>query len=311
MTTVSNKKIIIDGALGTELENLIDSKVSYLPSKSPLWSGQVLIDAPHFVEKVHQSYIESGSNLIITSTYQLSYKSLQKHTKFNDDEIKNLWQKSIDVIYEAISKASSTNKFNKIQVAGSIGPYAAFSANGSEYTGDYGSINILELQEFHKPLVEFFSINKGIDFLLFETIPNFLELKAVNEYMKESKIKDYVLSITCQSKDKLTDGTPLEEVKNYLDSNYDSKLLSINCVDYTLINNIISQFPGYKFYIYPNLGFEYDSNLHQFKPKDYTGENTWKKFIENLNKDERILGIGGCCNTGPKEIKQIYDIVNS
>ncbi|KAI5951582.1 SAM4 [Candida jiufengensis] len=311
MTKIFDQKVIIDGALGTELEKLIDPTASYLPSKSPLWSGQVLIDAPQLIEKVHQNYIESGANLLITSTYQLSYGSLKKHTKLNDKEITELWQNSINVAEEAKSKAKKHSDLDKIFIAGSMGPYAAYLANGSEYTGDYGEVKDEELRNFHEPMIDFFYNNDKVDLILFETIPNFQELRVVNEIMQKYPNKDYVLSITCQTNDKLTDGTPLSKIKEYLDNNYKSKILGINCVDYILVDKIISHFPAYKFYIYPNLGFEYDSKIHQFKPKDHGSDITWEKFIKNLHKNNNVIGIGGCCNTGPEEINQIYEIYHS
>ncbi|CAK9435756.1 uncharacterized protein LODBEIA_P04570 [Lodderomyces beijingensis] len=302
--------VVIDGALGTELEKLIEPSAPYLPSKSPLWSGQVLIDAPQLVKQVHQNYIEAGADLILTSTYQASYASLKKHTKLTDEQIHDVWQRSIDVVKEAKADSRKTDAI----IAGSVGPYAAYLANGSEYTGDYGNVTDDELVAFHKPLVGFFLKNNAVDVIIFETIPNFQEFRVVTRLMKElqSSRKPYFRSITCQNSDNLTDGTPLSTVRDYADTNRgvgERKVLGINCVDYTLVPGIMDKFTGFGFYVYPNLGFQYDADAHQFIAKEGRSETSWKEFVQALSANPDVVGIGGCCNTGVQEIKDIADVL--
>lgn len=319
---IFNKKVVLDGALGTALEDLIDPSAPYLPSKSPLWSGQVLLDAPELIQKVHEMYIGAGSEVIFTSTYQLSYDSLRKHTTLSDEQILEVWQRSIDLVRAAAPSIDETARYTKekesrgepgkVHIAGSIGPYAAYLANGSEYTGDYGNVTDEQLEAFHTPMLEFFTENEAVDLIAFETIPNFQELKAVTKLMKRLNCKKPVLfSITCQNLDNLTDGTPLLEVKKYLDFCLpkEQKILGINCVEYTLVQGIMSHFAGFKFYVYPNLGFEYDLEKHQFVIKEGRSEDDWRLFVENLASKEAVIGIGGCCNTGVKEIEQISQVM--
>ena len=58
--------IILDGALGTELESL-----GYDVS-GKLWSAQYLLDQPQIIQDVHESYVRAGSDIITTSSYQAS-----------------------------------------------------------------------------------------------------------------------------------------------------------------------------------------------------------------------------------------------
>ena len=83
---LEKRKLVIDGALGTELERLLPTTSTYLPSGSPLWSGQVLIKNPELVEQVHLDYINVGADMIITSTYQTSYASLHKYIGYDMDQ---------------------------------------------------------------------------------------------------------------------------------------------------------------------------------------------------------------------------------
>ena len=61
-------------------------------------------------------------------------------------------------------------------MAGSLGPYGAYLANGSEYRGDY-ELTSAEYQEFYRPRLEAI-VNAGVDCLALETQPKLSEVKS-------------------------------------------------------------------------------------------------------------------------------------
>jgi len=144
--------IILDGALGTELESL-----SYDVS-GKLWSAQYLLDQPQIIQDVHESYVRAGSDIITTSSYQASIPAfieagltpekgynLLKETVF-------LAQKAIENIWIGLSPEEQKQRPYSL-VAGSVGPYAAYLADGSEYTGDY-QLSEEEYRDFHRPRIQ-------------------------------------------------------------------------------------------------------------------------------------------------------------
>lgn len=54
---------ILDGGTGRELKRI------GAPFQQPEWSALALIEAPAFVTRVHQSYVEAGADVITTNTY--------------------------------------------------------------------------------------------------------------------------------------------------------------------------------------------------------------------------------------------------
>jgi len=71
MTTWSDKVaardiLIIDGAMGTELER------RGVPMHAETWAGAALIEHPDKVRQAHRDYIEAGAELIITNTFGAS-----------------------------------------------------------------------------------------------------------------------------------------------------------------------------------------------------------------------------------------------
>lgn len=90
-----------------------------------------------------------------------------------------------------------------------LGPYAAYLANGSEYTGDYGKISKEELKDFHRPRIAIL-LKQGVDLLALETIPNALEAEALVELLAEEfpQVEAYI-SFTIQESSSISDGTSL------------------------------------------------------------------------------------------------------
>lgn len=136
-----NKRLVMDGALGTLLEKEVDEKETYHPKNLKLWSGSVLVNRPQLVKDVHLRYISAGANIITTSTYQLSYPSLIREG-FSNAEISSIWKESVQIARSAIN--DSINNTDLYLVA-SIGPYATFLADGSEYSGIYQILILLHI----------------------------------------------------------------------------------------------------------------------------------------------------------------------
>ena len=64
-------------------------------------------------------------------------------------------------------------------VAGSVGPYGAMLADGSEYTGAYvAELDVAELRAFHRPRMELLA-EAGADVLACETVPAAAEAEAL------------------------------------------------------------------------------------------------------------------------------------
>jgi S-methylmethionine-dependent homocysteine/selenocysteine methylase len=64
--TINNSPFsILDGGMGRLLERL------GAPFRLPEWSALSLIEAPQFVTRAHQAYVDSGADIITTNSYGL------------------------------------------------------------------------------------------------------------------------------------------------------------------------------------------------------------------------------------------------
>lgn len=56
-------RVIIDGAMGTELQ------ARGVPMHETAWSGAAVLSHPHIVEAIHTDYVAAGAEVIITNTF--------------------------------------------------------------------------------------------------------------------------------------------------------------------------------------------------------------------------------------------------
>ena len=326
---MSTKSILLlDGALGTQLENIIEEQSDIQPKNDPLWSTKVLMKRPDLIAKVHDRYLESGSQILTTATYQASFSSLQRYANcFSIEEATKLWKRAIKVakscIEEHLSRSTKSVE-SPHYVCGSVGPYGAYLADGSEYTGDYDDFSNLKLDSYHYPLVNYMVLDDNVDIVGLETIPNFREfkvllnlmLKLIRYYKKEKK---FYLSFSCRDGESLCDGTLIDKVMGYLNTKLSvnrvlrENLIAIgcNCVNQEIVLTVIDSiqdhnYHGYPLIVYPNLGFIYSREHQQYeKHRDL---DKWVKLSELwLNKGVKY--IGGCCSTGPEEINALMNIL--
>ncbi|ODV63980.1 Homocysteine S-methyltransferase [Ascoidea rubescens DSM 1968] len=324
--------LFFDGAMGTELEK------RGVDVSNPLWSTIALLNNPSTIKEIHMDYLKSGSNILITSTYQTSIRGLIQYDKLyfsvkqNCDDVIN---KSVELANNAKIEYLQNQIQNQIQnqktikplfIAGSIGPYGAFLSDGSEYTGNYGDISIGELKKFHYERLKLLILNKNCDFLILETMPNFLEIKVLTELIevdlkqKLSVNKPYILSVSIKDPYHLADGTSISLVTDYLNNkNFfdDGNLISIgsNCLplknSVSFIKNLKNAIPdGFPISIYPNSGEIYDGVKKSWSPdSEILGKEKLDQYkLENISKTWVTNGariIGGCCRVGPQDIKRI------
>lgn len=323
---LSEKVLVQDGSMGIQLENLLPLDHPLSVKGSPLWSTKLLLEEPSLITQVHKSYVDVGCEMLITSTYQASKLTLEKHANMSLAEVQDVWQKSVDCAKEAISTSSRTDK---IYIAGSIGPYGAYLANGAEYSGDYDGKSPTELAEYHTDLVKFYVDNADVDVIAFETIPNFDEVKGIFQLLKglysENYGKEFYLDFSCKNESTLVDGTPLSEVIDYIISQDIGYVKAnfigtgCNCVAYEIVTGIVNtvnqacekrNVEPFNLIVYPNLGFNNDmSDPSQYGFRSDTAG--WRRAVKEWLAVPNVRIIGGCCSTGPEEVAIIHDVINN
>ena len=170
-----DKIYLLDGGFFSHLEKSLPKSV-----EDPLWGCGALHTHPDQVVQVHRDYLEAGSMILTTNTYQSSVPMFIKHlpTTGDRDEERDLdayglYETSVKLCDQAYKEVHGVERYGP--VAGSIGPYGACQGDGSEYSGDYvDRLTTKELEHWHFQRIKRLMI-AGVDLFAVETIPSVKE----------------------------------------------------------------------------------------------------------------------------------------
>lgn len=304
----NGNSLIIDGALATELETR-GHDLSHA-----LWSGKTLLEDPDCIRQVHLDYFLAGADIAITASYQASICGLQQHLSLSETEARDLVKLSATLAQQARQQAydSGVPKTRKLLVAGSVGPYGAYLADGSEYRGDY-TCTVEEFSNFHRPRIAAL-LEAGVDLLGIETIPSFSELQALL-HLLSTEFPSATAWLDCTLKDAshISDGTSLSEVLALV-SQHSAQILSfgINCVPpSTALESLqhMRSLTAIPLLCYPNSGETYVPQEHAWTgDKDKSGHQMRESALQFRAAGATL--IGGCCRTTPEDIKNISLALN-
>ena len=285
--------VVLDGGLATQLE----SQGHNLDSK--LWSARLLQDDPDAIVQAHLAFFTAGAQVATTASYQASLGGFAQ-AGISQAEAEQLIRRSVRLAEQA---RASLEDGNDRWIAGSVGPYGAALANGSEYRGDY-DLSVDELRGWHRPRIALLT-EAGVDILALETIPRLAEVEALLAEVDGSRQPCW-LSITCAG-DRTRAGEPAAEAFSLARDVEEIIAVGINCIDpadaYELVRSA-SESTGKPVVIYPNSGERWDAVARAWiGPATYQPEDV-KDWISG---GARL--VGGCCRVGPKQIQAIGDLV--
>lgn len=303
----------VDGGLGSALQ---ESGLSIC--KDPLWSARILATRPNAIREVHRSYLEAGAEIIITSSYQASIQGFSEHLGVEKDKAIELMECSVHVAREVANEyyAKEGGKGQQPLVAGSIGPYGACQADGSEYNGEYVSaISSEDLIEWHRPRMTAL-INAGADFLAIETIPALKEALAIIKLLQSFPDTKAWITFSCKDGQYTNYGDKFgKAVKEcHEEGRHQIIAVGVNCTPPQHIASLLEQAnhslpPAAELprVVYPNSGEKWTAG------KGWEGRSMEWPFITEIPKWKELGAsiIGGCCRLGPRDIKSIAQAVSS
>ena len=168
----NNDTIILDGAIGAELEK------KGAKMHKDLWCGTCSVESPDLVKKVHEEYILAGADIITTNTYATTPIAMKQYGF--DDQINEFNKKSVQLAKEAIK-----NSNKDIAIAGSVSTFGSLYKYGLEAMkpGFKEQLNILS--------------NEGVDLIILEAMSSQADIV---ETIIECSLKTNLpvwLSISC------------------------------------------------------------------------------------------------------------------
>ena len=279
--------LVADGATGSNLQ-----KMGLKPGKPP---EDLIIDDPDTILKLASSFVEAGSDIILTCTFG-GTRMRMKDSKYQD-RTPEVNMRAVEIARKAASARDG------VLVAGSMGPVGALIE-------PYGPLKAEDVKatfaEQAKALAE-----GGVDFLLIETMFAFEETNAAFEGARSMTDLPIVVSFSYDRGTRTMMGVkPKDVIKRY--SEMGVTLVGANCGTTlenmeAIVKEYVATVPNFPLWVKPNAGvphmdIETEQGVYDMTPEDMA--NYALKYVELGAKV-----VGGCCGNTPEHIAAIAKAV--
>ena len=285
MNIFNKKNLILDGAMGTVLQKCSIDIEDFCGTNNCF---EVLnLTNENIIKNIHRKYIESGADIIETNTFNCNKFTLEG--SLLEKKIYEICKKGGEIAREIVQEYDK-----KIFIAGSIGPTGiSVSQDKTRY---------MELEESYREQISGL-LDGGIDFLLIETVYDFLNLeiaiKVCKEIFKEKREETpIVVSFTCDNEGRIYSGEKIEDIIKRIDYNL---ILGygLNCVGFNKTVEKLRKFTDKIVFFYPNQSFFNEEKIDA------------KQYFNFLIKNNLVDVIGGCCGTDFNYIKELNCILKT
>ena len=292
--------MVLDGALATELER------RGAGLKDTLWSAKCLIEQPDLIREVHLDYFRAGADVATAATYQATFEGFAQRGIERQGAVR-LMQGAVALAVAARDEfwAIESNRTGRLRplVAASIGPYGAMLADGSEYRGHY-ALDDTALADFHRPRLQVLA-DAGADLLACETLPCLREAQVLASLLREFRGVCAWISFSCKDGEHNCEGENIRECAAALHGHRQIAAIGVNCTPPQYIASLLRRMRGATdkpLVVYPNSGECYEASSKQWHGDPGAlqyGEQARLWYTEGARLN------GGCCRTGPADIRSV------
>lgn len=298
---LDNHVVVLDGALSTQLEDL------GVDTSNALWGALALDTDTAAITRVHTAYFDAGAHVATTNTYQATVPGFLA-AGYDDAAATRLIGRGGELALAAAQHHRSSGHGAEALAAGSIGPYGAYLADGSEYTGNY-DLSAEQYREFHRPRIVALH-DAGVRTFAVETQPRVDEVLAVLDELAALPQAEAWVSFQLRDPATLADGTPLTDAVTRVDAWASAHpgvvaAVGINCVAPELVAPALQAMrplTDLPLLCYPNSGDTYDPVSKTWQTAESHDRFT-AHVPEWVGLGARM--IGGCCRTTPSDIGEI------
>ena len=287
--------VLLDGGLATTLESHGNDL------SSQLWSAAVLTQKPDEIIAAHRAFIDAGSEIITTASYQASYSGFAAAGLTHDETTK--------VLKSSVLLAREAAVADGVLVAASVGPYGAILADGGEFRGNYG-LSRKALISFHRERLKVL-VGSGADLVAFETMPDLNEVEVLLDLMSDDHPDTpYWVAFSCRDEKNTNAGQSFAEAVRVVSASKKCIAVGVNCSSPHFVTSLLRSAGGNKaekpFVVYPNAGRTWDAASRSWLDRGV------ERFSPSMIREWITNGaglIGGCCGMGPASIAAMRRVI--
>jgi 5-methyltetrahydrofolate--homocysteine methyltransferase len=281
--------LVADGATGSNLQ-----KMGLKPGRPP---EDLIIDDPDTILKLASSFVEAGSDIILTCTFG-GTRMRMKDSKYQD-RAPEVNIRAAEIARKAVSARTD------VLVAGSMGPVGALIK-------PYGPLEMEDVKATFAEQAKALA-GGGVDLLLIETMFSIEETTAAFEGAKSVTDLPIVVSFSYDRGTRSMMGVkPKDVIKKY--SAMGATLVGANCG--TTLENmeaVVKEYaetvPNFPLWVKPNAGvprmdIETEQGVYDMEPEDMAKFS--QRYVELGAKV-----VGGCCGNTPEHVAAIVKAVKN
>jgi 5-methyltetrahydrofolate--homocysteine methyltransferase len=300
LNIIKTRPLIIDGAMGTQLQSINIPSSAWLDDKGINQEGcNELLNAtaPQLLESIHENYALSGADMLKTNTFGSMNWVLDEYDM--GQRSYELSKLGASIVRKICDKYSTPDK--PLFVLGSIGPGTKLpSLKHIDYDTMYSGYSTMARG----------LIDGGVDLFLLETCQDPLQIKAAIHALQDlDKTVPIMVSVTIELSGTMLIGTDAQTIVTILEP-FDLLSLGFNCgtgpSQVKKHIEILSQTCRFPLSVHSNAGLPQNHGGKTFYPMDNVEFSAIQKEFMQF---DGVAFLGGCCGTTPEHIKTLVESV--
>lgn len=303
---IEERIVLFDGAMGTEIQKL-KPKPEDFPNNKDGFNDGLVLSRPEWIENIHRSYLEAGSDCIETNTFGSNQIKLQEYG-FGDETV-SINKSAAELANRVVEKFANGKKY----VVGSMGPTGYLPSSNDP---DLGNISLNKITDAFDLQAQGLILG-GVDVLLIETSQDILEVKlaitgSFNAMEKTGKKVPIISNVTLDKYGKMLLGTNVQSAYTTV-SDMGISVFGLNCstgpAEMESSIRWLDEQNELPILVMPNAGMpinEGGNAIYKMTSKDMSHQ-----LGEFLHKYKRVRMIGGCCGTTPEHIRELKNTLKS
>ena len=303
---IEERIVLFDGAMGTEIQKL-KPKPEDFPNNKDGFNDGLILSRPEWIENIHRSYLEAGSDCIETNTFGSNQIKLQEYG-FGEETV-SINKSAAELANRVVEKFANGKKY----VVGSMGPTGYLPSSSDP---DLGNISLNKITDAFDLQAQGLILG-GVDVLLIETSQDILEVKlaitgSFNAMEKTGKKVPIISNVTLDKYGKMLLGTNVQSAYTTV-SDMGISVFGLNCstgpAEMESSIRWLDEQNELPILVMPNAGMPINQSgtaIYKMTSKDMSHQ-----LGEFLHKYKRVRMIGGCCGTTPEHIRELKNTLKS
>ncbi len=301
--------LIIDGAMGTMIQRYKLAEEDYRGERFKDWPSDLKgnndllsLTQPHIVKEIHKQYLEAGSDILETNTFNAQKVSLADYGM-------QALAYEMNLAAAKVAKEAVKESGKQAWVAGALGPMnKTLSLSPDVNNPGFRALSFDDAVDAYYEQTKGL-VDGGVDLLLVETIFDTLNAKAaifaIKKYFRDTKKSTLPIMISGT----ITDASGRTLSGQTLEAFYTSVMharplsIGLNCAlgakEMRPHIEELSQLASCYVSAYPNAGLPNAMGEYDEQPEDTA------HFLEDWAKEGFVNIVGGCCGTTPDHIQHI------